>query len=137
MSNEARLIGIMKTAAVEAVNANKPMEYTVGVVETEPPELTIRISQKLLLTKEFLILSRNVTDFTTKISFDNPDVVQKILVWDNPQANIQLTGKMSFTQPIPHEVTVYNALKAGDKVILLRLQGGNKYLVLDRVVSIT
>ncbi len=30
--------------------------------------------------------------------------------------------------------TVHNALKTGEKVILLRVQGGNQYVVLDRVV---
>lgn len=30
---------------------------------------------------------------------------------------------------------VHNGLKSGEKVILLRVQGGNQYVVLDRVVS--
>ena len=33
------------------------------------------------------------------------------------------------------EVTIHNALKIGDEVILIKQQGGQKYLVLDRVVK--
>ena len=33
------------------------------------------------------------------------------------------------------EVTIQNSLKVGDQVVLLRQQGGQKFLVLDRVVS--
>lgn len=32
-------------------------------------------------------------------------------------------------------VTFDNSLKKGDSVILVRIQGGNKYLVLDKVVN--
>lgn len=136
MSNEARMIAIIKTAAVEAVNAGKPMEYTVGTVEAEAPDLAIRISQKILLTKEFLLLSRNVTDYETEISFNNPDILQKIKVWNDPQSEQLLSGKMQFTGKMNHEITMYNALKTGEKVVLLRLNGGGKYLVIDRVVTI-
>ena len=32
-------------------------------------------------------------------------------------------------------MTVNNALKTGEEVVLLRMQGGQKYLVIDRVVN--
>jgi hypothetical protein len=34
-----------------------------------------------------------------------------------------------------NEMTIHNALKVGDEVILLKKKGGQKYLVLDRVVK--
>lgn len=135
MSNESRLLGIIKTAATEAVDANKPMEYAVGTVEAEPPGLAIRLDQKRLLTMEFLVLTRNVTDFETEISFDDPDILQQIAVWNDSISELLLAGKMKFEEKVNHKITMYNALKVGEKVILLRLQGGGGYLVLDRVVS--
>lgn len=65
--------------------------------------LKINVEQKMELGKAQLILSRNVTDFKTSISDGNINV------------------------------TVHNALVAGEQVILLRQQGGQKFIVWDRI----
>lgn len=98
------LVEIIKQAALEAFKESKPMEIIYGTVEKESP-LEIRIDQKRLFTETFLILSNAVKDFKT---------------------NINING-------VTQECTIYNSLKKNEKVILLRFQGGQKYLILDRM----
>ena len=100
------LLNIIKKAAMDAVNVSQPCDFCFGkVVSTDP--LKISIEQKLTLTLAQLILTRNVTDFKTKVS---------------------VNGEQK-------EVTIHNELETGDEVILVKKKGGQKYLVLDRAVK--
>ena len=87
------------------------------------------------LGKAQLVLTRNVTDFKTAISTGN---TKEYYFTGN-----QYDGGTAPVQPTPHvhaigtiQVTVHNALKKGDEVILIKKKGGQKYLVLDRVVTV-
>lgn len=99
------MIQIIKKAAIEAVEASNPTKLLYGTVKSISP-LTIKIDQKFTIPEEFLVLTKNVRDYKVK---------------------------MSVNGGIEQEYTVKNSLKAGDKVILLREQGGQKYIVIDKV----
>lgn len=99
------LVKLIKKAAVEAVNASDPTTIRYGeVISTNP--LQIRIDQKLILGTAQLKLTRNVTDYETEM-------------------NVNGGAKQTFK--------VFNALKVGEKVLLIRMQGGQTYIVVDRV----
>ncbi len=128
MSDANELVNALKRSALEAVKASKPVNVFLGDVVSAVP-LKISIDQKLVLGEIQLILTRNVTDFKTKISAGN---IQ----------NFYYTGTDSGTVPVspPHvhavgemEITVHNGLAAGDQVLLVRQQEGQKFIVLDRV----
>lgn len=104
MPNAIELIKVIKRAALDAVSASKPVEVCFGEVKGTSP-LKIFVEQKMTLGKGQLILTRNVTDYKTSISGGN----------------------------IQNQVTVHNGLVVGDEVILLRQQGGQKYIVVDRI----
>ena len=84
----------------------------------------------MILTVKQLVLSRNVTDFKTKITAGNIK-------------NYYYTGDVnSGTAPVSPshvhavgtiEVTVHNGLAVGDGVILIRQQEGQKFIVVDRI----
>lgn len=101
-----RLIQLIKKAAQEAVNAQKPMCFFYGIVISETP-LQITIDQRLTLTEEFLDIPTYFTDH---------------------EVTIELNG-------IEQKYQVKNALKVGDKVTLLQQQGGQKFLILDRRIK--
>ena len=126
------LIEIIKQAAVEAVKASNPCAIMFGkVISTSP--LKINVEQRLTLDESHLILTSNVMDYKTKISFDNPGI--KNIVKNYSMNDIPGTDyKLSYQQPIQNEITVYNGLKMNESVMLLQIQGGQKYIVLDRVV---
>lgn len=127
------LVELIKRASIDAVSESKPTSIVFGKVISISP-LKINVEQKLNLTKAQLILSRNVTDYKTKLSFDNPDLKQEFTTWNMPESTESSPSKIAFKKQLQHDITIYNALKIGEEVILLQVQGGQKYIVLDRVV---
>ena len=119
MLNATDLLNIVKKAALEAVNASQPSDFCFGKVISAKP-LKISVEQKMTLGVAQLVLTRNVTDFKTEITVN----------WETETSSLHshsVSGKK--------EVTIHNALQKDDEVILLKKKGGQKYLVLDRVVK--
>ena len=85
-------MSIVKKAALEAVEAIKPVAVVFGRVASVSP-LSVRVDQKLALTRDMLTVAAG-------------------------------TRRIEEVQP---------GLQAGDEVILLRMQGGQKYIVVDRI----
>ena len=124
--------GIVKKvhqAAIDAMESTKPVNVYFGEVMSVSP-LKIDVEQKMILGEKQLILSRNVTDFKTKITAGNIK-------------NYYYTGDVnSGTAPVSPshvhavgtiDITVHNGLAVGDGVILIRQQEGQKFIVVDRI----
>ena len=130
MSDYGTLLKIIKQAAVEAVEAGAPVNICVGKVMSEKP-LKIMINQKMILTKMQLILTRNVTDHEIEVNIG----------WETGQSLIGSTGgggnDLTHTHAVDgkKKIKVLNHLKEGEKVLMIRQQGGQKFIVIDRVVS--
>lgn len=124
--------GIVKKvhqAAIDAMESTKPVNVYFGEVVSASP-LKINVEQKMILGEKQLILTRNVTDFKTKITAGNIK-------------NYYYTGDVnSGTAPVSPshvhavgtiDITVHNGLAVGDGVILIRQQEGQKFIVVDRI----
>ena len=48
-------------------------------------------------------------------------------------SNESSKAKIMFKEPVKHEITIYNSLKVGDTVIMMRMQGGQTFVVLDKI----
>lgn len=127
------LIQLIKQMAVEAVRAAKPCDYLVGVVmETDP--LKIKVSNTLILEEDFLELTRNVTDYETEVS------ITKEYDWKT-QDKSGGSGYAAFEMHNHNiviekkKIKIHNALKADDKVLMLRKSGGQEFIVIDRMVA--
>ena len=98
----------------------------------------------MILGEKQLILSRNVTDFTTMVTVDwltesslsththtvqgsdgNGDSIDLTTGAKNLAHTHKITGKK--------KITVHNGLVVGDEVILIRQQEGQKFIVWDRI----
>lgn len=132
MSDYSILTRLIKTAATEAVETAKPVAVLFGTVQSVSP-LSIFVDQKTILEAHEIILSERVTDYQTKLSFDNPEIKQVYTVWDMEEKEESSKQKIAFKKKQQHDITLYQALKANDKVILLRVQGGQKFIVIDRI----
>lgn len=106
MSSSSNFTQLIKQIAMDAVRASKPCDYEVGTVTKTSP-LTIKKSNDLEIDEEFLHLSRAVTDY---------EVVHEI-------------------NNIKQKYKVLNALEIGEKVLMIRKNGGQEYMIVDRVVS--
>lgn len=119
----ANLISIVKQAAVEAVNAAEPSGIEFGTVLSSEP-LSIQLDTKEILSEDFFILTNNVREYHTKISIDEGELKKALEGTENEH-----------THEYPEEftITVHNELKEGDKLILIKNQGGQQYVILDKV----
>lgn len=112
MSN---LLQVIKKVAMEAVEASEPSDFIYGTVKSASP-LIVTIDQKIDLTSGFLLLTSNVRDYEVKITVD--------MNTDDDEHSV--TGEQT--------ITVHNGLKNGDKVILIKQKGGQKFIVLDKLL---
>ena len=121
----------IKKAAVQAVENEKPVEVLFGKVLSDSP-LVIEVEQmKLKLGEKQLVLARNVTDFETEIT------VKPSSDWVTEEKGGG-SGDHAY-ESHSHDIDgrkrilVHNRLVAGDEVILLRKQLGQKFIVIDRI----
>lgn len=141
----ADIIETIKKAALDAVENSSPTSIMYGTVISVKP-LEIQIEQKLLLTSEFLILTKNVIDYETEITVNwsteeknfNSNHSHNCNVISNEEVsvtienqNIELTHNHNMTGK--KKIIIHNGLKTNDKVILLQQQGGQKFIVLDKI----
>ena len=122
-------VELVKQAAVEAVEATKPVQYLFGKVISVSP-LKIQVSAKSIYTEKMLILTRNVTDFEVDMTVSHITENRAGGSGDPAFAshNHEYKGKKKFK--------VHNALIVGDEVVLGRVQGGKRFVALDRIKPI-
>ena len=112
------LVKAMKKAGVEATSAGGPVTVCFGKVTGTSP-LQILVDQKMTLGSAQLVLTRNVTDYEVSVTID----------WKTEK-----TQEHEHALSGEKKMTIHNSLVKGDDVVLLRQQGGQKYIVIDRVV---
>lgn len=98
------LATLIKKAAFDVVNEMDLTGIRFGTVTSVSP-LKITVDQKLVLTEKLLVLTRNVKDFEFEMSVNGGE---------------------------KQVYKVFNALKMNDQVTLLKAQGGQQYIVLDK-----
>lgn len=137
------LVELIQEIAKNTNESGSPTSVLFGTVISTSP-LKILVEQKLELTEEFLILTKNVKDYTVNVTVewdtenknlnDNQTITNTVDGSINvsiEQKNINLTHKHSISGT--KSITIHNALVTGDKVILIQQQGGQKFVVLDKV----
>ncbi len=121
MLDATDLVRNIKKIAVEAVEATSPSDSYIGSVISINP-IKIKLDQKIILSINQLILTKNVTDYEVDIEIDDLTEFYE----ENPAHNHQIKGRKT--------IKVYNSLKQGENVLLIAQKGGQKYIVADRVV---
>ncbi|QIB68643.1 DUF2577 domain-containing protein [Aminipila butyrica] len=140
MSN---LVQLIKKASLEAGEAAGPMTAGFGKVVSERP-LKIQIDQKITLDGEFLLVPESLTDHQVNMVVDHQTQPSGGFSHGHSVTTDGGSGSASPHSQSNHaheysgtkSFTVLNGLRTGDKVILLRVQGGQKYIVLDREGSV-
>ncbi|MEG2050884.1 MAG: DUF2577 domain-containing protein [Oscillospiraceae bacterium] len=159
MHNYADFNNLIKQSALEAMSASKPSELLFGMVTSTKP-LQINVEQRMTLTSPQLVLTRNVTDFQVSMTMNHEtdDSLADVDLShdhtltgntgtggsDNHTHSLTANTGVGGTNTLNHKhryagkktFTMHNGLVVGDEVILARMQGGQKFIVLDRVVGI-
>lgn len=102
---DAEWIENLKKIVLQAMEAGDPCNIVLGTV-VQPFPLTIQIDQKTVLTAAQVILPEHLTDHSTEMSI--PDI-----------------GSVA--------VVVKQALKGGEKVLLIQKRGGQQYAAIGRI----
>lgn len=137
------LVATLKKAAIEAVEAAKPVNVYFGEVVSASP-LKINVEQKMILSEKQLVLSRNVTNFQMPIEIQlslEPALTEHSHIVSGKDENKDSTDLICSSVNLKHShaisggsrITICNSLVVGDEVILIRQQGGQKFIVWDRI----
>lgn len=110
------LINVIKKAALQVFDESQPSAIFFGSVVSISP-LKIQLEQRLTLEPHHLVLTSLVSNFDVDMTVNHST--------ESTEGHIHgYQGVKTFT--------VNLGLAVGEKVILMRIQGGQKYIVLDR-----
>ena len=138
---------VIKQLTMDAIENSKPADLRFGTVVTEKP-LSIRITNQFILPESILIVPESLTDHEVEVSIKpkynwlTMDTMNKA-----PLPETETAEDHSHKFVHKHDVVIndvekptkvknfwiWNGLRVGDKVALLRMQGGQFYYVLDRL----
>lgn len=143
------LLEIVKQAAIDAVKASQPCDVLFGRVMNISP-LQININQKLILTSDFLVLTKAVQDYEVDVevshyvedetfkeshvhTFSGSDSEGNTFEGTTSTGNLRGHHKHKYIGK--KKIKIYNGLRVGEEVIVIKVQGGQKYVVLDRLTE--
>lgn len=144
------LINAFKQISNGVMDSKKPFAFAIGKVMSPEPALKIMCDQKLILSSKQLILTNAVRDYYVKMTTVGETLNQE----DGKEHVTEKRENPSYAEPSgPAGLPGYDEafashdhdykgdkwwkvnlkLQAGEHVLMLRVDGGQKYIVLDRV----
>lgn len=108
------LTNLIKTAARQAVDASNPVHILFGEVTSADP-LEVNVDQRFNLTADFLVIPESLSRYEVDLSHSHS--------YSGGTTGESLTSL----------VVIREGLQVGDKLILIRVQGGQKYVIFDKV----
>lgn len=134
------MIDAIKQVALGAIEAGNPMAVLFGTVAKVNP-LEVNVDQRFTLTEDFLVIPESLKyiracDEKFEVSMKGNFLTGPVVEEENEE---QWTGS---TRMYGREITATRKkmplapFEVGDKLILLRVQGGQQFVVLDRVWSL-
>lgn len=127
--------GITELAAM--LQGNKPQptpSITTGVVVSPPPNAKIRFNEVIVLDNSHLIFSAAMLGgYKRQFKFSDKDCGTTNSVNDGGQGASSHSHKIT-TLNVDTEVTFTNTVEVGDEVILMPVNDGQQFYVLDKAV---
>lgn len=125
------MVKLIKQAAMEAVDNSKPCDLKFGTVISEEP-LNIRITNQFILPESTLIVPEHLTKYETHVT------VKPEYNWITKDTENKV--ELSEVEPHAHDIEfkekkiqIHNELRLYDRVVLIRMQGGQYYYVAGRI----
>ena len=120
------LIDVMKRASMEAVANAQMCDLRYGEVTSVNP-LKVHITNLFTIPASMLVVPEHLTDHKVDVTID----------WTTDSTSGG-SGESAFsshnhTVKGKKSMTIHGALKVGDKVAMVRKQGGQSYFILDRI----
>lgn len=135
------LVQTIKQAALEAVEAANPVQLAYGTVVSASP-LKVQVGDKQTLPAKALIIPKSLTTRKVELTVSwATDAGSGLDTQHSHTAQGTATSTDGFDPSHTHRMagrltaTLHAGFSVGDKVLLLRMQGGQKYMILDKVVD--
>lgn len=152
-----KLLKAIKEASLQSTDESKPTGFFFGEVISVDP-LTVNVEQKFTLTEEFLTLTHAVKDYYVDITVSHKteeeragDLKHRHHYEEDGQGETEeeqghkhkYEGYTDYqlveSQKHGHKykgkkkIMLHHGLKVGETVMLLRVQGGQNYVIIDRL----
>lgn len=120
------LVGVIKQIAMDAVDNSKIPDLRFGTVISDSP-LKVQVTNQFIIPSSMLIVPQNLTDHELDVTIDASYGwgTENEIVDGQPHKHQLNIGEQ--------KLKIHNRLKTGDKVVMLRKQGGQSYFILDRL----
>ncbi|MDO7787119.1 DUF2577 domain-containing protein [Desulforamulus aquiferis] len=135
-------------AAQAGQSATNPVQILEAEVVSAPPNLQIRLKQdaKMIIPKELLVIAEHLTRHQRVITITHQENVVRhlgdgnasdmvsgdgLIFTVNDDGSSPLSGFAYSNVLMQYE----DVLKVGDSVVIASFQGGQKFLILDRLVT--
>lgn len=126
------LVEVIKRAALEAVDNSKMCDLRYGTVVNTSP-LKVRVANNFTIPNSLLVVPEHLTDHTLNVTVDFATHSDGTHKHTYDEKDTSENGSHTHIINGKTTVTIHNALKVGDKVALLRKQGGQSYFILDKI----
>ncbi|MEC0310190.1 DUF2577 domain-containing protein [Paenibacillus lautus] len=121
----ADLLNTLKKAAVGAVAAGNPTAVMFGTVSSADP-LEVIVDQRFTLPADFLVIPESLIHFEIDLHHTHE--------YTDDTGTGSSTKQTEPALPVK-PIVIRRGLEEGDKLLMLRVQGGQKYIIVDRVVD--
>lgn len=127
-----KLTDLMKLVTAGVINSMQLPEVYIGKVVSENP-LSIRLSADNILPANYLILTNAVKDHMVEVTieWETEENKHKHGNGNDGQDTTEVTHKHDILGR--KKMIVHNGLTTDEMVLLLRVQGGQNYVVVDRI----
>lgn len=120
----ADLLNTIKQASMAAMAASNPAAVIFGEITKKEP-LEVTVNPRLILPAALLVVSESLTHYELELEHAHQYT-------DSSESGTTTRN----TQPeLSDPIVIRRGLERGDRVLLLRVQGGQQYVILDRVVN--
>lgn len=139
------LLPIIKKAAIDAVDNSQMCDLRYGTVTSISP-LKVQITNQFVIPQSLLVVPEHLTNRKISVTLNLESETAGTHTHNysgatttdenhshNFDGETKSGGSHSHTINGTHTITINNALKVGDRVALLRKQGGQSYFILDRI----
>ncbi|MGG3801798.1 DUF2577 domain-containing protein [Metabacillus fastidiosus] len=135
------LLQLIKQSAKETFDSLSPLQLVEAVVVEAPPNLKIKLkdNDKLILTKEFLVVAEHLTRHTRIVTLKHYEAAERQL-GDKVEKDYCQSEFINDDLSAPYtsfsfnfiELQFEDVLKKDDKVLVAAIQGGQSFYIVDR-----
>ncbi|MEK3722318.1 DUF2577 domain-containing protein [Paenibacillus sp. FSL H8-0034] len=119
------MLEIMKSTSIGVIQAGYPASIFTGkVIQLNPLEVTLD-PQRDPLTEDFLLVPESMTHYEIDLKHLHTYL----------DASDSGDTTRSTEETLQEPIVIRRGLEINDVVLLLRVQGGQQYVILDRVVQ--